>query len=64
MQLLKLSSIKVYENDGMPQLPINSSSEDKAKRASRVLQFHEFPLVGDLLGRERVTGAKKNESWL
>ena len=32
--------VKVYENDGMPQLPINSSSKDKAKQASRVL--HNF----------------------
>ena len=59
---LTQTMVKVYEHDGIPQLPIKSSSEDKAKRASKVLQSHELPLAGDLLGRERVTGAKKTRS--
>lgn len=62
LDTLTQTMVKVYEHDGIPQLPIKSSSEDKARRASKVLQFHEFPLVGDLLGRERLTGAKKTRA--
>lgn len=39
-----------------------SSSADLSRRKSAVLQNVQVPLVGDLLGRERVTGAKKTRA--
>ena len=48
--------MKVYAPDGEPPVP---SAEEESARRERVLKNVNVPLCGDLLGRERVTGAKK-----
>ena len=53
--------MKVF-NTEQDQLPPNASAAKEAQQASRVLKGHHVPLVGDLLGRERVTGAKKTRA--
>ena len=42
--------------------PPNASAAEVAEHASQVLKDHHIPLAGDLLGRERVTGAKKTRA--
>ena len=51
--------MKVYAPDGEPPVPPGASSEEESARRERVLKNVNVPLCGDLLGRERVTGAKK-----
>ena len=55
--------VKVYspQPDGLAANP-NASTAEVAEQASQVLKGHHVPLVGDLLGRERVTGAKKTRA--
>ena len=50
--------MKVYTPDDDPVPPGTSATEESARR-ERVLKNVNVPLCGDLLGRERVTGAKK-----
>ena len=47
--------MKVYTPDDAPPVP----PEEESARRERVLKNVNVPLCGDLLGRERVTGAKK-----
>ena len=55
-------------NQAMKKLPNQKmltktpSSADVAAKKSEVLQGVKVPLVGDLLGRERLTGAKKTRA--
>lgn len=53
--------VKVF-NTEQDQPPPNASAAEEAQQASRVLKGQHVPLVGDLLGRERVTGAKKTRA--
>lgn len=53
---------KVYSNNQHQVPPNNASSAEKAKHASNVLKKKSIPLVGDLLGRERATSAKKSRA--
>ena len=51
--------MKVHTPDGERLVPTGASSEEESARRERVLKNVNVPLCGDLLGRERVTGAKK-----
>ena len=53
--------MKVHTPDGERLVPTGASSEEESARRERVLKNVNVPLCGDLLGRERVTGAKKTE---
>lgn len=53
--------VKVF-NTEQDQPPPNASAAEEAQQASRVLEGQHVPLVGDLLGRESVTGAKKTRA--
>lgn len=53
--------VKVFNTDQDP-LPPHASAAEEAEKASRVLKGHHVPLVGDLLGRKRVTGAKQTQA--
>ena len=44
------------------QLPPNATAAEVARNTSQVLKDHHVPLVGDLLGRETVTGAKRTRA--
>jgi hypothetical protein len=48
----------VFKPENEPDIP-NEKKEEKAKQKDRILKGIKLPLCGDLLGRERVTGAKK-----
>ena len=51
--------MKVYTPDDDLPVPPGTSAEEESARRERVLKNVNVPLCGDLLGRERVTGAKK-----
>ena len=51
--------MKVHAPDGEHPVPPAASSEEESARRERVLKNVNVPLCGDLLGRERMTGAKK-----
>lgn len=51
--------MKVHPPDGERLVPPGTSSEEESARRERVLKNVNVPLCGALLGRERVTGAKK-----
>ena len=55
--------VKMYtpQPDEVPTPP-NASAVEVAEHATQVLKDHRIPLAGDLLGRERVTGAKKTRA--
>lgn len=44
------------------QLPPNATAAQVAQHTSQVLKDHHVPLIGDLLGRERVTAAKRTRA--
>lgn len=54
-----LVKVSTSQPDEVPTRP-NASAAEVAEHASQVLKDHHIPLAGDLLGRERVTGAKKS----
>ena len=54
--------VKVFDVVQSDQLPPNASEAQVAQHASQVLKNHHVPLIGDLLGRERVTGAKRTRA--
>lgn len=56
-----LVKVLTPEPEDIPN-PSNTSAAEVADHASQVLKDHCIPLAGDLLGRERVTGAKKTRA--
>ena len=56
-----LVKVSTSQPDEVPTRP-NASAAEVAEHASQVLKDHHIPLAGDLLGRERVTGAKKTRA--
>ncbi len=51
--------MEVFRPEKEPEILDEEKKEEKAKQKERVLKGIKLPLCGDLLGRERVTGAKK-----
>ena len=50
--------MELFKPENEPNV-LDENNEEKAKQKDRVLKGIKLPLSGDLLGRERVTGAKK-----
>ena len=50
--------LELFKPENEPNV-LDENNEEKAKQKDRVLKGIKLPLCGDLLGRERVTGAKK-----
>ena len=48
----------VFRPESEPDISGEEKNVEKAKQRERILEGIELPLCGDLLGRERVTGAK------
>ena len=49
---------EVFRPESEPEILGEEKKVEKAKQRERILEEIEMPLCGDLLGRERVTGAK------
>ena len=50
--------VEVFRSENEPEIKGDERKVEKAKKKDRILKDVELPLCGDLLGRERVTGAK------
>ena len=59
LEYLENMLLEVFPSANEPPLPPDASPADIARRKDRVLAEVKVPLCGDLLGRERVTGAKQ-----
>ena len=51
--------LDVYTPDNEQPIPKEATAAEISARSDRILKDVKIPLGGDLLGRERVTGAKK-----
>ena len=51
--------LDVYTPDNEQPIPKVATAAEISARSDRILKDVKIPLGGDLLGRERVTGAKK-----
>lgn len=59
LQYIEEFLLEVYTPDDEPPIPSGLSAAELSARSDRILKDIKVPLGGDLLGRERVTGAKK-----
>lgn len=50
---------EVFRPENEPQILDDEKKEEKSRQRDRILKGVKLPLCGDLLGRERVTGAKQ-----
>ena len=51
--------LELFKLENEPDILDDEMNEEKAKQKDQILKGIKLPLCGDLLGRERVTGAKK-----
>lgn len=59
LEYLENFLLEVFTPANEPPVPPDASPADIASRKDRILSEVKVPLCGDLLGRERVTGAKQ-----